>query len=135
MLNAVIPRCWAPEEGSRVLQVAVEIKLPGGTVVSSCRVVPDVARNRGASGDGVVLTERPGSTRPFFEVPNEHAVRGADAQEVIHVDIAALGLGPPLRQKRDGVGDAAGACGRTRARARSHEPGLEREGAGAKAGG
>ena len=62
-----------------------------------------------------------------FEVGGQRAGRRADAEEVVHVDGAALGLRHPLRDERN-RGDAAGAGEGRHAGAVAPDPGFEREG-------
>ena len=90
-------------------------------------MVPDIAGDDGRADHGVVLSERSGAPRSFLEVGDENAIGGADAEEVVHVDVAALGLRPAFRDQRDRVGNAAVAGVGTDAGALLLEPGLDRE--------
>src|SRR6266542_2107566 len=127
MLNAVEAWCWTPAKRECCLEVAVQIELPGGAIVAGGGVVPGVARDHGGGRHGVVLAERSRSAGAFLEVGDKDAVRCADAQEVVHVDVAALGLGAAFRQKRDRVGDSATAGTGPGTGPLAPEPGLECE--------
>src|SRR5439155_21967903 len=91
-------------------------------------VVPYVAGDRRSADDGVVLTERSRAAGAFLEVGDQNAVGGADTEEVVHVDVAALGLSAALGEERDGVGDAACSGARADACALAREPRLDGEG-------
>ena len=45
----------------------------------------------------------------LLEVGHEPPLVGVDAEEVVHVDVGGLGLGPALGDQRDRARDAAGA--------------------------
>src|SRR6266496_4887627 len=90
-------------------------------------MVPDIAGDRCRSGYWVVLSERSGAPRSFLEVGDKDAIGGADTEEVVHVDVAALGLRPAFGDERDRVGNAAVAGVGTDAGAFPLEPGLDGE--------
>ncbi len=118
MLNAVEPRRERPDRQRRV-DGAVEIQLPGRAVVGGRHVVPRaVRRNRRRAVDRVI----PACGR-VFEVGRQPPGRRADAQEVIHVDGAALDFRHPLGDERNRR-DAAGAGEGRHARAVAPDPRL-----------
>ena len=64
--------------------------------------------------------------RHVLEVGNQDVPGAVDSEEVVHVDIAAVGLRHAFRHQRDRR-DAAGAGAHRHAGAFASEPGLDRE--------
>ena len=84
-------------------------------------MVPDVWRDRRVRDHGVIS-----AGCSIFEVRGELATR--NAEKVVHIDVAALGLCSALRHQRDRRGrvlQAAGACAGRDAAACPVEPGLQ----------
>ena len=96
-----------------------------------CRSSRHRSRPRGATTllvTAVVAADRMVGAGGLLEVGHQHAARGVDPEEVVHVHVRRrLGLGAALRDQRDRARDAARAGGDPHARARAAEPGLERE--------
>src|SRR4029450_980404 len=94
--------------------------------ISCRRVMPDVACYDRGAGYRVIQPRRRLSGT-LFEVRDEHAVRRANAEEIVHIAIAALGLGPALSDEWDGVRNATSTGARSNAGAVALEPCLDRE--------
>ena len=127
--------CWmlskrgvnAPTTSSGV-ELAVQVQPPRRAVVRRGGVIPDVVADGRLADDRMVA-----AADRVLEVGGQHAGRALDAEEVVHVDVAALGFAAPFREQRYG-GDAPVPRRRRRCRGRPHEPQLEGEGRRAKFG-
>src|SRR5438093_1252086 len=98
--------------------------------------MPDVAGDDGRPNDRVVLAERARAAGSFLEVGDQHVTAAigcahgwrarSDAEEVVHVNVAAFRLCSTLCDERDCV-DASCASTRRYTRPFALEPGLDRE--------
>ena len=123
MLDAVGARRLSDRHGCAVGH-AVQIELPLRPVVGGGPVIPDVVQDRRHAG-GWMIEAGSGAGRPFLEVRREHVAR-VDAEEVVHVDVAAVALRTSLGHQRHG-GHTAGAGAGRHAGAVAPEPRFERE--------
>ena len=110
MLDGVGARVQAG--GGARLEIAVEVDGPGGPIEGGGGVMPHVVADGGRAADRNVLTGR-GGVVDGFEVGRDHVARGIDAEDVVGVDVRALGLGGAVGQERHEVRDPARA-GRAR---------------------
>ena len=89
-------------------------------------MVPRVRGDSGVADDWMVLAERTRAAWALLKVGCQLAA--GDTEEVVHIDVAALGLCSALRHQRDRRGrvlQAAGACAGRDAAACPVEPGLQ----------
>ena len=121
VLDAVEPRREGADDQRR-LERAVQIQPPRRPVICRRRVAPrPIGRDHCGAHDRVVQTGR-----RILEVRGQHVVAAPDPQEVVHVDVAALGLGHPLGHERDRDDATVPCVGRNAGRIAT-EPGFNRE--------
>src|SRR6266540_7147246 len=95
--------------------------------------MPNVARYDSCARDRVVQSQWPSTAGPFLKIGDELPARRIDPEEVVHVDIRALGFGAPLRDQRHSTRDPSRTGTRADTCARPLEPRLQRELRGAQA--
>src|SRR5439155_980589 len=89
VLNAVRP--WRLADRQLTIGVAVEEQSQDRPVVRRGDVIPDVGLKDGAADQRMIVSGAdPGRT--FLEIRGELARRVVDPEEVVHVDVARLGL-------------------------------------------
>jgi hypothetical protein len=104
VLDAVVARNEGAHRQLSVL-VTVEVQPPPGAVEGRGDVMPfAVSSDRGNALHRVVP-----AIGPILEVGDEHAARRIDAEEIIHVGVAVVGLGDPLGDDGDSLQQPVGA--------------------------